>query len=91
LDYKAKVVAFSPDDKFLAVGCVNGFVLILNPNNFSLIQTLKDRQKEISEIKFSPDSELLAVGAHDAEIFVYAVKKSFKVQAKMKGHHNYSS
>lgn len=70
------------------MGCVNGFVLILNPNNFSLIQTLKDRTKEVSELKFSPNSELLAVGAHDSEIFVYAVKKNFKIQAKMRGHHS---
>lgn len=64
----------SPDEKFLAVGCTNGFVLIINPSNFSLIQTLKDRTKEISELRFSPDSKVLAVGAADAEIIFYSVK-----------------
>ena len=88
LDYKAKVLAFSPDEKFLAVGCVNGFVLILNPTNFTLIQQLKDRAKEISEMKFSPNSEFLCVGAHDSEMYLYNVKKNFKIQAKMRGHHS---
>lgn len=88
LDYKAKVLAFSPDKKFLAVGCVNGFVLIMDPSTFKLIQTLKDRSKEISELKFSPNSELLAVGAHDSEIFTYSVTKGFKIQAKLRGHHS---
>mmetsp|Transcript_16129 Transcript_16129/g.13676 ORF Transcript_16129/g.13676 Transcript_16129/m.13676 type:complete len:163 (+) Transcript_16129:1746-2234(+) len=79
LDYKGKVLAISPDEKFMAVGCTNGFVLVINPSNFSLIQTLKDRTKEISEIKFSPNSELLAVGAADSEIIIYNVKKNFKI------------
>jgi len=88
LEYKATVLAMSPDEKFLAVGCMNGFVLIINPTNFNLIQTLKDRTKQISDIKFSPNGELLAVGAHDAETFVYNVKKNFKIQCKARGHHS---
>ena len=73
----------------MAIGCKNGFVLILNPNDFSSTKkVIKDRKEEISVVKFSPDSKLLAVGAHDSEIFIYSVEKGFKVQTKLRGHHS---
>ena len=77
LKYQAKTVHVSEDAKLVAVGCTNGYVIIydIELNEKTII---KDRKKEISEVKFSPNNEYLAVGAHDSRIFVYSVNQNWK-------------
>lgn len=80
LDFPAKAIHMSPNGKYLAVGCLNGSVLIVDPKSLVVIFTFKDRDKDVSCIKFSPDSEFLAVayGAPSCEILIYNVKSHFK-------------
>jgi WD40 repeat protein len=49
--------------------------------------TYKDRDKEVSCIKFSPDSEYLAVayGTDSFEVLIYNVKNHFKLEIKFRG------
>ena len=89
LDNSGKVVAYSPDGVFLALGLINGQVLVINTESgYSPVATRKDRNQEISEIKFAPDCSTMAVGAHDSFIFIYDVSNKFKLTRKLKGHHS---
>jgi hypothetical protein len=47
----------SPNGKYLAIGCLNGSVLIVDPKSLVVTFTFKDRDKDVSVIKFSGDSE----------------------------------
>jgi len=80
LDFPAKALHMSPNGKYLAVGCTNGSVLIVDPKSLVVTFTFKDRDKEVSCIKFSPDNDLLAVayGAPSCEILIYSVRNHFK-------------
>lgn len=78
----------SPDSKYIAVGCMNGHILIIDPKNLNVLTTLKDRQAEVTCIKFSPNSDTLAVafGIPFNEILLYEVKQNFKIsEKKLKG------
>lgn len=57
LDFPAKALHMSSNGKYLAVGCMNGSVLIVDPKSLVVTFTFKERDKEVSCIKFSPDNE----------------------------------
>jgi len=44
LDYPAKVVEMSPNGKYLAIGCKNGYSLIYNYKTASQMHYIKGRQ-----------------------------------------------
>jgi len=77
----------SSNGKYLAVGCLNGSVLIVDPKSLVVTFTFKERDKEVSCIKFSPDNEQLAVayGAPSCEVLIYNVKEHFKNEFKIRG------
>ena len=88
LDFPSRTIHISQDSKYLAVGCLNGSVLIVDPKSLAIITTLKDRQSEVSLVKFSPvigGYLACGFGAPDFEIFIYNVKANFKIQSKLKG------
>ncbi len=53
-DKLARSCAYSPDGKLIAVGFKDGTVCILNANTLDILETVTNRTKEISEVKFSP-------------------------------------
>jgi WD40 repeat protein len=61
LDFPSWAIHMSPNGKYLAIGCINGSVLIVDPKSLVVTFTFKDREKDVSSIKFSPESDLLAV------------------------------
>ena len=64
--YGGRAIALSPDGKQVALGCENGFVLIVDMVAFGqVIKTLKDRSSQISVVKYSANNEYLAVGGAD--------------------------
>ena len=63
----------SADKKWTAIGCTNGCVIILDMDSFSAKHRIKDRSKQVSEVRFSPDSQLLAVAGFDNLIYIYLV------------------
>jgi len=87
LDFPAKALHMSSNGKYLAVGCMNGSVLIVDPKSLVVTFTFKDRDKDVSCIKFSPDNELLAVayGHPSCEVLIYSVRNHFKNDQKLRG------
>ncbi|KRX05725.1 WD40-repeat-containing domain [Pseudocohnilembus persalinus] len=87
LDFPAKAMHMSPNGKYLIVGCTNGSVLIVDPKSLVVTFTFKDRDKEVSCIKFSPNSDKLAVayGYPSCEILIYNVRNHFKNELKLRG------
>ena len=87
LDYPSCAINISRDSKYLAVGSTNGTVLIIDPKTLMPTFNFKDRDAEVSCIKFSFDTELLAVG-HDApscDILIYSIKNHFKKTNVLRG------
>lgn len=87
LDFPARCIDLANNSKYLAVGCLNGTVLIVDPKTLVVIFSLKDRDKAVTCIKFSPDSELLVVAfaENSCEILVYDASNHFKQTAKIRG------
>lgn len=77
----------SPDAKYLAVGSLNGTVMIIDPKTLIPTFNFKDRDAEISCIKFSNDTEILAVGyaSPSCEIILYSIKNHFKKTNVLRG------
>lgn len=73
--------------KYLAVGCLNGTILIVDPKSLVVIFSVKDRDKAVTCIKFSPDSETMVVAHSEpsCEILVYDAKNHFKQITKIRG------
>ena len=83
IPFMAKVCDVSSDSQMLAIGCVNGKVMILNTTDFSQIKEFSSGTKEISEVKFSPDNKMIAVGSHDSRIRIY-LTNGFKLFSECK-------
>jgi len=79
-------MAISPNGKLLAIGTDKGELMIYDANSLQIKLSNKDRKNPISELKFSPNGEYLAVGGVDFLIYIYDVKKNFKILQRMKGH-----
>lgn len=64
----------------MAVGSTNGTVLIIDPKTLMATFNFKDRDAEVSCLKFSPDTELLAVGhgAPSCDVLIYSIKNHFE-------------
>ncbi|MCQ2819417.1 MAG: EF-hand domain-containing protein, partial [archaeon] len=94
LDEAATSIDISPDGTLLAIGCDNANLYIYDAKSLKKKGTKKKEsvQQSIEEIKFSPCGNFLAVGGIDKDkdafshIFIYDVKKNFKLLKKMKGH-----
>lgn len=87
LDYPGNAIHVSANGKYMAVGCLNGNVLIVDPKTLVVTFTFKDRDKSVSAIKFSPgDSEILSVAyaVPSCEVLVYNVKNHFKLEHKLR-------
>lgn len=87
LDFPARCIDIASNGKFLAVGCLNGTILILDSKGLVVVYTLKDRDSSITCLKFSPDNEILVVcfSEPSCEIIVYDSKSQFKQISKMRG------
>jgi len=87
--YKMNCVAVSADEKQIAIGCTNGYVLIVDSKSRQVFKTIKDRRSAITCIKYSPkseDKEHLAVGGEDTVIIYYKVKDNYLQYKKFRAH-----
>lgn len=76
-------VAWSPDDKMLAVSTVMR-VFVLDASNGTTLQGLAGDWGDVNGIAWSPDGQYLAAASHDSNIHVWQVK-NWKEQV-LQGH-----
>jgi len=60
-----KALAFSPDDRLLAVGCKDRTVRLWNMAEKKIIATLSGHENDVSSVVFNSDGTLLASGSRD--------------------------
>lgn len=82
---KVRCIALSPDERSLAIGCKDGTVKLLDAQSFAVKASKKERQDEISDVKFSPDGTKLAVASVDTSIDVWLMP-TFKRKSLCRGH-----
>lgn len=63
-----RVVSFSPDGKFIAVGSDDETVKICELDDGNLIKTLKGHQDIINSLSFSPNGQIIATASSDGTI-----------------------
>jgi WD40 repeat protein len=80
-------IAFSPDGQTLAVGCGDGTVRLLNPNQPSPKPTVLTGHKgEVWAIAFSPDGKKLASGSWDKTVRLWDLEDLNKTPTILKNH-----
>ena len=81
-------VAFSPCGKTMAVGCLNGKVVIVDVATVAVMRSLRG-DKRINCVAFSPDGKILAVGDggsfHSGKVLLYDPATG-EVKSTLNGH-----
>ncbi len=62
-------INFTPDGNRIAIGTIDGRVLIWNVNDGTLSDTIKVGQYSKNFVQFSPDGNFLAIGGMDSTVF----------------------
>lgn len=86
---EARSVAYNSSGTLIAVGCLNGSLLVCDSETLKEVFSTTIRKEEISEVKFSPDDKFLAMGSHDNFIDVFDVSRGFKLIGTCKGHSSF--
>jgi WD40 repeat protein/serine/threonine protein kinase len=78
-------MAFSPDDRRLAIGTRTGEIVLWDLNDFSHTIMRPPTWENIWAVTFSPDGRLLAIAMENQEVEVWDVSKQREVQ-RLRGH-----
>ncbi|NET02763.1 MAG: hypothetical protein F6K61_19890 [Sphaerospermopsis sp. SIO1G1] len=81
-------VAFSPDDKYLAMGDIDGRVKIWNPKKEREILTFIGHSNSVMSVAWSPDSLTLASGSDDKTVKLWDINTGKCVKTFL-GHSSY--
>lgn len=87
LQFPARKIAISDNNDFLAVGCKNGVLEILNPKTLEVRSTFLDQDKKITCLEFSKSSDLLAVGFADGEVRLLSAPLKFRPLVAVVSNH----
>lgn len=81
-------VAISNNGQHVAVGFINGKLMIFD-STWNVLRQRSDRKgKAIQTMRYSPDDQVLAVGAHDSQIITYSVSRNYSILKRLKSHHS---
>ncbi|MBD2578968.1 DnaJ domain-containing protein [Oscillatoria sp. FACHB-1406] len=84
-DSEVWAIAFSPNNKAIAVGRADGCITLWNWHNGEELKTLSGHRDRVSSIAFSPDGKTLASGSWDGQIRLWDWE-SGTVAAVLSGH-----
>lgn len=82
LDKDALAFRFSPDDRLLAVGDIDGIVTIVESDTGRIVATLEGHGGEVNCVAFSPDGKTLVTGAEDRAIRFWRLPEGTLLFAK---------
>ena len=85
----ARCVSWAPDGMFIAVGMVEGRVVVLSAETWEVVWAAQDRREVINAVTYSPDGQTLAVGSGDNYIDLYQATKNYKRYAVCTGHSSF--
>lgn len=63
--------AVSPKGDSLVVGCVTGHLFKISMSTFKVVNSCRDRFKEVSVVRFSPCGKMISAGGNDYLIMIY--------------------
>jgi WD40 repeat protein len=84
LDFPAKLLELSVNNNFLAVGCFNGTVLIVNPVTLDQIHCHNSEKKEITALTFSQSNENLGIGYVNGVLNILSSPMKFKMSMEVR-------
>jgi WD40 repeat protein len=67
----ARAAAYSPGGQFLAVGLLNGSVMILAGQGRSVLASLSGPGARVSDLAYSPDGRFLAAASNDGNVYLW--------------------
>ncbi|GLE10516.1 hypothetical protein PINS_up022661 [Pythium insidiosum] len=82
---KCRAAAFSSDGSHVAVGLVDGQVVVLNEALDTVVAAWKCSSKAVAVLRYDPDGRFLAIGAHDQAIHIVDAH-SYKPLGVCRGH-----
>lgn len=66
-------VVFSPDSRYIAIGCLDNSVYLRNSRTGGLLHRLDAHKDSVYSIRFSPDSQTLISAGLDSMIITWAI------------------
>lgn len=66
-----RVMAVSPDEKYIAFGCKDNLIRIYNLDDYSLASNLAAHTRPVTSLQFSPDGTKLLSGGRDAALNIW--------------------
>ena len=87
--HHAGAIAFSPDEKYLAIGAHGNRnrIAILRLSDLKIVQTLQGHSEVIRSVSFSPSGRYLASGSEDNTIRIWRFTgRSYTLHQVLKGH-----
>ncbi|XP_028026451.1 echinoderm microtubule-associated protein-like 2 isoform X3 [Bombyx mandarina] len=92
IEERAQCVSWSADGAVLAVGCLSGRWLVLDPHSRDVLAQHQDGSEPIQTIQYSPDNKMVALGSRDNFIYIYRVEDNgarYSRLGKCLGHSSY--
>uniref|UniRef100_A0A7S2WGC3 EML-like second beta-propeller domain-containing protein n=2 Tax=Rhizochromulina marina TaxID=1034831 RepID=A0A7S2WGC3_9STRA len=71
-------VAWSPDGRHVAVGCVHGHLGVYDSETLDNLVWMRRTKRQVGVVRYSPDGRKLAAGFHDSLIRIYDAKNPTK-------------
>lgn len=66
-----RVIAISPDEKFVAFGCKDNIIRVYSLEDYSLLTELAEHTMPVTSLQFSPDGKYLLSGSRDAQLKIW--------------------